>query len=311
MKNQLNNLKTIKWPLTIGKFAIFLFISFYSTNSFGQDFDTKINSIALELSKKIIGTNKQKVAIVEFENLDNTQTQLGVFLADEIASSLANLTENQTKFTVIERANLDQILEEKRILKSFDRSKLAKDLGKIDAAEILISANITEFNGYYRLNIKLLDTKSGNSLASYKTNFVQEPSLKELQKEIIESSSTTSKYTTTMSNNETKNAEKITPRLQIKEQTEEVKKGDICFNNIYSDYNAVVILKNPETGIKIKTIDVIKNQKACAYNIPLGVYQIEINWYYFLHNKSNISRTDTREINITEGTETNITIQFN
>lgn len=311
MKNQLNNFQAIKWSLTIGKFAFLLFISFYSTNSFGQDFDTKINSTALELSKKIIGTNKHKVAIVEFENLDNTQTQLGVFLADEIASSLANLTENQTKFTVVERANLDQILEEKRILKSFDRSKLAKDLGKIDAAEILISANITEFNGYYRLNIKLLDTKSGNSLASYKTSFVQEPSLKELQKEIVESSSTTSKFGTTISNNETKNVEKNTPQFQIKEQIKEVAKGDVCFNNMNSNYSAIVILKNPETGIKIKTIDVIMYQKACAYNIPFGVYQIEINWYYFNDNKSSISRTDTREINIKENTENSITIKYN
>lgn len=286
-----------------------LLVSIFAINfSFGQDFDTKINSTAQELAKKIASTNKQKVAIVEFENLDNTQTQLGVFLADEIASSLANLTENQTKFSVLERANLDQILEEKRILKSFDRSKLARDLGKIDAAEILISATITEFNGYYRLNIKLLDTKSGNSLASYKTSFVQEPSLKELQKEIVETSSTTNSSTPKPAVQETSPQIKQ-PKV---EEIKTVSKSNICFNNAPSAeaYSAIVVLKNPENGTKIKTIDVIVSQKACAYNIPIGVYQIEISWYFYRDSKSSIHRTDTREINITNGAENLIEIKY-
>lgn len=306
MNKQNQIMQTIKSFLTNGKFVFLLFGILFSTIGYSQDLDTKINSTAQELAKKIISTNKQKVAIVEFENLDNTQTQLGVFLADEIASSLANLTENQSKFSVLERANLDQILEEKKILKSFDRSKLAKDLGKIDAAEILISATITEYNGYYRLNIKLLDTKSGNSLASYKTSFVQEPSLKQLQNEIVESSSTTAKSTVTIPNNETKR----TPTVQLKEQIKEAVKGDVCFNNIKTNYSAIVILKNPETGIKFKTIDVIMYQKACAFNIPIGVYQMEINWFYNSDSKSSIQRTDTREINIKESTENIITIQY-
>lgn len=282
-----------------------LFVSILAINfSYSQDFDTKINTTAQELAKKIISTNKQKVAIVEFENLDNTQTQLGVFLADEIASSLANLTENQSKFTVVERANLDQILEEKRILKSFDRSKLARDLGKIDAAEILISATITEFNGYYRLNIKLLDTKSGNSLGSYKVSFVQEPSLKELQKESVESTSTTTKSTTTIQT-EPKNVVNSTPQTQV--QTKEVIKGDVCFNNSSISYSAVVHLKNVETGQKVKTIDVIALQKACAYNIPIGVYQMEINWW--INSNSKIDRTDTRDIIISTNSENIIEIK--
>lgn len=284
-----------------------LFVSIFAINfSFGQDFDTKINTTAQELAKKIASTNKQKVAIVEFENLDNTQTQLGVFLADEIASSLANLTENQSKFTVVERANLDQILEEKRILKSFDRSKLARDLGKIDAAEILISATITEFNGYYRLNIKLLDTKSGNSLGSYKVSFVQEPSLKELQKESVETASTTNSSTPKPAVQETSPQIKQ-PKI---EEIKTVSKGDVCFNNIHTNYNAIVVLKNPETGLKIKTIDVIDSQKSCAYNIPNGIYQVEISWWYVVNSKNQIARIDTREINIKDGNDNVIEIKY-
>ncbi|MCB9034583.1 MAG: hypothetical protein H6553_12150 [Chitinophagales bacterium] len=260
-------------------------------NAFSQDFDTKINTTADELAKTIINTGKKKVAIVEFENLDNSQTQLGIFLADEISSSLSNLTANQTKFSVLERANLDQILEEKRILKSFDRSQLAKDLGKIDAADILISATITEFNGLYRLNIKLLDTKTGNSLASYKTSFIQESSLKELQKQIVESSTTV----------------KNKPQQEIKDYNvpkETSAVGDVCFKISSSNYSAVLSIKKIGSNEKIKTIDVLAYQNAsCVYNIPSGIYQIEMSWYYYSDYKSSIRRTDTQEIKVISGKE--------
>lgn len=282
-----------------------LFVSILAINfSYSQDFDTKINTTAQELAKKIASTNKQKVAIVEFENLDNTQTQLGVFLADEIASSLANLTENQSKFTVVERANLDQILEEKRILKSFDRSKLARDLGKIDAAEILISATITEFNGYYRLNIKLLDTKSGNSLGSYKVSFVQEPSLKELQKEIVETSSTTNSSTPKPAVQETSPQIKQ-PKV---EEIKTVSKGDVCFNIATGSWNAKVNLKSINGNENLKSIDVLSNQgSSCVYNIPIGVYQIEIDWRHSLGNQGKVM---TQEIKISADKENKYELKY-
>lgn len=299
MKNKLFILKKSEKYFNWQKNTLIIFAVLFTINTYAQDFDTKINSTASELAKAIMSTGKQKVAIVEFENLDNTQTQLGVFLADEISSSLSNLTANQTKFSVLERANLDQILEEKRILKSFDRSKLARDLGKIDAADVLISATITEFNGLYRLNIKLLDTKTGNSLSSYKTSFVQEPSLKELQKQVVESSSTISRQ---INDNDgvTMEVPKTSSSL-----------GDVCFKIPNSKYNAVLSVKKTATTDKIKTIDVLSYQNAtCVYNLPSGVYLIEIAWYSYNDNKNITRRVDTQEIKVVAGKENLYELKF-
>lgn len=298
MKNKSTILQTIKCNL-IRKKNILIILVLFTINTYAQDFDAKINSTASELAKAIMSAGKQKVAIVEFENLDNTQTQLGVFLADEISSSLSNLTENQTKFSVLERANLDQIIEEKRILKSFDKSKLARDLGKIDAADVLISAAITEFNGLYRLNIKLLDTKTGNSLSSYKTSFVQEPSLKELQKQVVESTSTTSLQT--INNNEIP--------MEIPKVSSSV--DDVCFKIPNSKYNAVLSVIKIGSSEKIKTIDVLAYENAtCIYNIPCGVYQIEISWYSYNDNKNSTRRIDTKEVKVVAGKDNLYELKF-
>lgn len=290
---------------TIKQFFFIVLFSLSTYTAFSQDFDKKITDAATEIATKIIATGKHNVAIVEFDNLDGSQTQLGVFLADEISSSLAIQSANQTKFTVLERANLDLILEEKKVLKSFDRSKLAKDLGKINAAEILICANITEFNGYYRVNIKMLDTKTGNSLNSSKISFVQEPSLKELQKQVVEKSN----FDTPKKSYQEENTYQPKPIEQKPIYIAPITTTEVCFNNVSSSYSAVLLIKNPNTGEKIKTLDVIREQKSCAYNIPSGVYQIEIVWYYY-SEKGRTARTDTREINIKSNNDNIFELRF-
>lgn len=289
----------LKCCVTNGKFALLLFISSLSSYSFGQDFDKKITDVATEIADKVIASGKRNVAIVEFDNSGGSQTQLGIFLADEISSSLAMLSSNQSKFTIVERDNLDLILEEKKILKSFDRSKLAKDLGRINAAEILISASITEFNGYYRVNIKMLDTKTGNSLNSAKVNFVQEPSLKELNKQIIEKGN----YDTPKKSYQEENnyQPKYTEQKPIYTQPVTT---EVCFNNVSNNYNAILTIKNSSSGEKVKSVDVLQGQKACVYNIKSGVYQIEVSWYHrYGGNKNNPYQIHTREINIKNGSE--------
>jgi TolB-like protein len=305
MKRQNQIMQAIEYCLTNGKFALLLFVCFLSSYSFGQDFDKKITDIATEIADKVTATGKRNIAIIEFDNSGGSQTQLGVFLADEISSSLAILSSNQSKFTVLERANLDLILEEKRILKSFDRSKLAKDLGKINAAEILISATITEFNGYYRLNIKLLDTKTGNSLNSAKVSFVQEPSLKELNKQTIEKSD----FDMPKKSYQEENNYQPKPTEQKPVYSQSVT-TEVCFNNISSSYSAIVNIKNPNTGEKVKNVDVLGGQKACVYNIQSGVYQIEVSWFYYQDSKSRIQRTDTREINVKSASDNLFELKF-
>lgn len=150
-----------------------------------QDFDQTISTTADTLAKKIISSKRNTVAITDFINLDGSITQLGTFLSEEISSELSNLTNDQTAFRVLERSKLDQIAKEKNLIQSTDGSKMATELGKLDVADVLIFATITDFNGYYRVVIKLLDTKNGDALSSWKASFVKSPSLENLNSQVV------------------------------------------------------------------------------------------------------------------------------
>ncbi len=273
-----------------------------------QDFDNTISSAADSLAQKIVGSQRKTVAITDFINLDGSITQLGTFLSGEVSSELSNLTNNQSKFRVLERSQLDQILKEKNLIQSNDGSKMAKELGKLDAADILIFATITDFNGYYRISMKLLDTKTGDALSAYRISFVKSPSLENLNAKVIRQATQTQAQQATTSpiaNPQTN----VTPT-----KNEEPKKGDYCFKNqsafAYPGPNVKIDIYNNNVGSNtpIKTINVTADQTSCAYDLTTGVYRLELTWYW--SEGAPALRKENKEIRVSAGRSDTITLIF-
>jgi hypothetical protein len=276
-------------------------LTLFAQKSIGQDFNSIIAKVADTLAKKIVATEKKKVAIVDFVNNNESITQLGTFLSEEVSAELANLTDNQKKFTVLERSKLEQIFEEKDLIQSTDGSKMAKKLGKLSVANILIFATITDFDGYYRVVIKLLDTKDGDALSSYKVNFVKTPSLENLNKQIVKKGMQTD---TEEKKEEVKQTEK--PKV---EEVKEV--GDICFTcKSFYEYNLSVTIYKVKSDEIEKVINVSKNETTCAYELPAGVHKVELKWI-FNDGSSNgrVDKTEQKEIRIQKGKTQ--TIEYN
>ncbi|MBN8641245.1 MAG: hypothetical protein J0L86_05465 [Flavobacteriales bacterium] len=274
------------------KIILFTLFFFSVQSCFSQDFNAMIEKVADTIAKKIIATGKTKTAITDFINNDLTITQLGSFLSEEISSELANRTDNQKKFRVLERAKLDQIFKEKNLLKSVDGSSMAKELGKIAAADILIFATITDFEGYYRVVIKLLDTKEGDALSSFKVNFVKTPSLDNLNKQTIKGS------------NNSLNENKDTSKKQSDNSSEEL--GDICFScKSFYEYNLSITIFKVRSDEVEKEINVNKNETTCAYELPVGVHKVELKWLFSGGNGKEVHKTEQKEIRVIKGkTET-------
>lgn len=280
------------------KILIFSAILMSHLLSNAQDFNSLVTSTADTLAKKISSSGKKKVAITDFIGIDQSITQLGVFLSEEISSELANLTENQTKFRVLERANLNQIFKEKNLINLADASIIAKELGKIDAADLLGFATITDFDGYYRVVIKLLDTRNGDAVSSFKVNFVKTPSLENLNKQIIKKSGQTT-------NTDPQPEHGITS--QPKENTKRT--GDYCFKNEHTGYRLDLTISLTKVGgIEIiKTINVVDNETSCVYEIEEGVYKLSLTW------KQNgwEQKKETKEIKVVAGTTKTIELRYN
>lgn len=271
-----------------------------ASNTIAQDFDKTISSTADTLAKKIISSQRKTVAITDFINLDESITQLGTFLSEEFSSELSNLTDNQSKFRVLERSKIDQIFTEKKLILSTDGSKMAKELGKLDVANILMFATITDFNGYYRVVIKLLDTKTGDALSSFKVNFVKTPSLETLNKNIA-------KQPTQFSNQANNNLIVSEVPVKVENKTEY---GDYCFTNkpgfVYH-YDVKIKIYNRTGDTPVKSIDVTSGQTSCVYELPTGVYRLEMTWIAY----ENEIKKETKEIKVKSGKSDTITLEYN
>lgn len=280
------------------KITVLLLTLSISFISFSQDFNSLIVKTSDTLAKKIMATGKKKIAITDFLNIDESITQLGTFLSSEVSSELANLTDNQTKFRVLERANLDQIFKEKHIVSFSDPSGLAKELGKIDAADALIFATITDFDGYYRVVLKMLDTKNGDALCSYKVSFVKTPSLENLNKVVVKKGGQsilqqTQNPITTTTNNQT---------------VVNVATGDFCFNNVDFAYEAKISISKVGKDEILKTINVAKQETSCMYELAPGIYNITITWIWN-GKETNYDKKDKKEIKVISGKSGNIEIR--
>lgn len=264
------------------KFLIIISI-FISFASFAQnDFSTQIQKVADTLSKKIIASGKKKIALTEFSNLDGSVTQLGQFLSDELSSELSNLSGNLTKFEIIERSNLELIFKEKNLIQSVDEVKLAKDLGKLNAADVLIWAIISDFEGYYRVNIKMLDTKTGNSLGSYKTQFIKTSALENFNNKSIKKQSAVDTYIPKQF--ETKESDKVSNSPCEQDKTGTLSITNKTYSSPYDVSKIVVRIPKSynstgsnENDYYYSTLD--KDENKIVANLKVGTYEYEAKKY--------------------------------
>lgn len=280
--------------------ALAIIILAFGSSVSGQEFNTLIEKTADTLAKKIVATGKKKIAITDFLNIDESITQLGTFLSSEVSSELANLTENQTKFRVLERANLDQIFKEKHLVNFADPSGLAKELGKIEAADVLVFATITDFDGYYRVVIKLLETKNGDALSSYKVNFVKTPSLENLNKVVVKKGGQPASQPNPNTNPTTPN--------NTQQNTNTGGSGDFCFKNVLGNgfpYSAKISLTKFGQSQTAKVINVRFDETGCVYDLTPGIYTVSITWIYGDMEKEK----ETKEIKVISGKSGTLEIQ--
>lgn len=242
-------------------------------------FDDQIEDFATDLTGKIVSSGKKKIAVAAFAEIDGTVTQFGNFLTDELSAQLAVSSENQTKFEVIERANLEQIFTEHKLAMSgIIDGTTAKELGKIKAADAIVVGAVTPMGETYRVTIKVLDTETGNIVTSSKGQIVKTPSLQALQDKIVRSPKGTTPpkpATTTIGDNKP---------TDTKPPVEEVKPpetlGSICFvNNEYMQRNMVVQITSKQTQKTESAAVRAHGGKACFTDLPYGTYT-----YVVLHD---------------------------
>lgn len=123
-------------------------------STFAQEgYEKQLKALADQLALKIKPTNKKRVAVASFVDLQGNITELGKSLAEEYA---VYLTDNQLE--VVERGQVDKLLKENKLPQTglLDINQAAT-LGKVSGIQIIITGTVTPLDKSVKMILKAID----------------------------------------------------------------------------------------------------------------------------------------------------------
>lgn len=201
------------------------------------------------LTDQIIGkmdqSGRQKIAIIEFSNLDGQVTEFGKFLAEELITRLFMTN----RFEVVERQMLNKVLAEQNLGTSgLIDDESAVSLGKILGVQAIVSGSITDMGSFLKINSRLISTENGSLFSVASVKIFKDSSVKKLMGNEKPRGITT-------------NLENDIAQLEF---TEKLVKEDFCFNIVGCEMtNRTVII-----SIDITNQDDEDRELAIRYGRP-------------------------------------------
>jgi hypothetical protein len=102
------------------------------------------------------------IAIADFINSGGNVSKLGRYAVEKLTPYFAR----SRKFAVMERAMIDQVLQEQKFqVSAFVDEASTQEFGKLVGAETIISGTIAELDNAYYFNVKAIGVATGNLMA--------------------------------------------------------------------------------------------------------------------------------------------------
>ena len=230
-----------------------------------QDFDDQLEKIAADLSKRIDGKAKTKVAVWGFFTENGEKTALGNYITEDFSVYLTNFGD---RFEVIDRNHLDVLLKEHQLNSDgYIDEDTAKQLGKIVAVDAIITGTYTVLNSVIKVRAKALDTETALQFAASMENLPLNDNIASyLGISVNGGNSTNRGFNRPLSSNETINSPDTVDSACQKTQT-----GDFCFANALNE-KVVILIKHyrdaeHKTRSSAKNIILDAKETKCVYGL--------------------------------------------
>lgn len=130
------------------------------------------------LADEIASGGKHRLAVVDFTDLQGCVTELGRFIAEEMALGFVT---SKKPIAVIDRTHLRTILQENKLAASgIIDPATARKLGEIAGVDALVTGTITPLGDSVRLVAKVIDTKTAQILAASSIDMARTKAIEEL-----------------------------------------------------------------------------------------------------------------------------------
>lgn len=137
-------------------------VGLLSAESLAGSLDEGVDRLAGQIVTGLAEGKKQKIAVVEFSDLDGKVTEFGKFLSEELITRLFS----SKRFNVVERQLLAKILEEHKLnLSGLVEPMTAQKLGRLLGVDAICSGTVTDLVDSVRVNARLISTDTGEVFA--------------------------------------------------------------------------------------------------------------------------------------------------
>lgn len=145
-----------------------------SSNVFA--YEAEINRMSVVIATKISSSNK--LAVVDFTDLNGNVTELGRFISEEMSVALADIS---TDLVIVDRTHLKSIIKEHKLSSTgIINPDTARELGKISGVDALITGSLTPFDEKVRIIVKVLNTNTAKIIGTVDGNIAKTKGIENL-----------------------------------------------------------------------------------------------------------------------------------
>jgi len=131
---------------------------FAASSVTAQNFEIALADLTTQISDGMEESYRQKIAVVEFLNLDGEVTALGKFVSEELITRLFKAG----GFQVVERRLLNKVVDEHQLdLSDLIDLSTARQLGRILGVDAICTGTVTDLVNTVRVNARLISTETG------------------------------------------------------------------------------------------------------------------------------------------------------
>lgn len=150
----------------------------------------EIAPAAAAIATDIASMSKRSVGVIDFVNLQGATSELGRFVAEEMALGIITARKG---LTVVERNQLRAVMQEiKRGEQGIVDPAMAKQLGKILGVDVLVIGTMTDIGESVHIVVKAIDAGNAQIVAATSFDLARTPAIVEISKNSLSTGSTSS-----------------------------------------------------------------------------------------------------------------------
>lgn len=146
---------------------ILLVFTFFSTSGIvhaDSNLEEGVSQLANKISSSMLEKRKQKIAIIDFSDLNGNVTALGQFIAEELTTQLFIIAPG--KFEFVERRQILKLEQELALGQmGFIAEKGIKKMGQILGVDAVVTGSMTDLGNTVKINARLIGVESAKVFA--------------------------------------------------------------------------------------------------------------------------------------------------